>query len=257
MSTDLFLSSTKNADGQTVVTLSNSASEYRLHAYIPLGHPSRVRLQDVASGQFIVFTNNNKNDKYSKRTNVLGNPVEFDVSFVSAGKDSNAIILSPCVVLRQGDVIVLRSAEHTYFKRVQSRHRHSIPGSKEGHQQMSEVIPPSYPLLATGQSFIEAESKFVVSLLGNDKFALRADNGMYLRRYCCWNGEHVVAIRRVVVNDRATFRMIGDYERYVYLQMDNGYYVTLLSRALGYNHGAAVVREKLDQRLSRIEVQFF
>lgn len=267
VSTGLFLSSTKNADNQTVVTLSKTASEYRLHSYIPLG-PSWVRLQDVASGQFIVFTNNN--GPYTKMKNPfgMGNPVDFDVTFVSAvggggggqqdngndGKSSNAaVIVSSCVVLRQGDVIVLRSAEHTYFRRVQSHH--SV--SNNGNHQATIEPPPSYGMLATSQSFIEPESKFVVSLLGNDKFILRADNGLYLKRYCCWNGEHVVAIRRVVVDDRATFRMIGYYERYVYLQADNGYYVTLLSRALGYNHGAAVVREELDQRLSKIEVQFF
>lgn len=254
-------------DNQTVVTLSTDASEYRFHAYIPSG-PARVRLQDVSSGQFIVFTNNN--GQYAKTMNSfgIGNPVEFDVNFVTTGSDGvgvqgdngnegnnlKAVIVSPCVVLRQGDVIVLRSAEHTYFRRFQLHH--SIHNN-EDWQDSVDPPPPSYALLATGRSYIESESKFVVSVLGDDTFALRADNGLYLRRYCCWNGEHVVAIRRLVVDERTTLRMTGDYERYVYLKSDNDYYVTLLSRALGYNHGAAVLRDELDQSLSKIEVQFF
>eukprot|EP00178_Gracilaria_changii_P008009 TRINITY_DN247_c0_g1_i1.p1 TRINITY_DN247_c0_g1~~TRINITY_DN247_c0_g1_i1.p1 ORF type:complete len:445 (+),score=64.33 TRINITY_DN247_c0_g1_i1:513-1847(+) len=125
------------------------------------------------------------------------------------------------VDLRDGDVISLKADDGTYLKRY-----YPFPYS-------------GYSGLLAYNKFVDPFSKFTVEIVGPLKIHLKAENGQYLKRFCCWNGNSVIAMYLDKPDPYSVFTVEAASKSQIRLKAEDGNY---LKRVL-YNNLAKNVIE--------------
>lgn len=144
--------------------------------------------------------------------------------------DAPKIVIAPPQRLHTDDIITLRTDAGTYVKRYYP-------------------FPPPYHIsgLLAYQDFVDPYSKLTVEVVAADKIRLKADNGNYLKRFCCWNRMSVIGIYLPNPDPFSTFtveRVPGTSGK-IRLSADNGQY---LKRYRGWNgHDVIVTSPEKDE----------
>lgn len=138
----------------------------------------------------------------------------FSVLQVSAA--ANGLVVNDGYRIYNGDLISVRTMNATFWERVSN-----------------------FPTTSTSGVFayretIETKSMFKVEVVSSTEFHLIADNGLYLERYCCWEGKSVLAGYLGNPEASAKFTMYASGGRQVQLQAENNQYWTMYNKGDGY-----------------------
>lgn len=222
--------------GLTFASMGATASQYKVVRGRGAG---KIRLQDAQTGQFLVAKSYYGTFyEFSKRAR---SAVHLGVTFVYTRR-MKSVIVSACVVLRQGARIGLRTTERTYFKRFYPFPRKPYSGLAAYRKR-----PDSY-------------SRFTVIVRDRSRVYLRAENRAYLKRFCCWKQRSVIATIQRKVDRYSLFRFRALRGSRVFMITENNQFVTLWPKSYGRKGaeiGASVVSPKPNKRLSTLQVIFF
>ena len=216
------------------LTLTTSPSVYRL-VQASSATSGKVKLQDIKTRKFLISKRFYGRTMFYEFSGTRQSGAALRVDFVLTSRRS--VIVSRCVVFRDRDVVALRTEERTFFKRF-----YPFP-----------VVRLS-GLLAY-QKNIDPYSKFTVFVKDGKRLFLRADNNMFLKRFCCWKGGSVIAIYLNKVDRFSTFSFRPLSGSKVYMMTENKQFVTLKPKAYR-NLGASVVAPRPDPKYSALQVLF-
>lgn len=128
----------------------------------------------------------------------------------------NGLYLNYGLSLYSGDVIAIRTINETYWKRY-------APFPRAG---MSGIV--AYRKLLDPFSLIKVE------VMGPNEMHLVAENKRYLKRYCCWRGESVMATYLTSPDAFSKFTVVPVGGRQVQLMAENNEFWSMMDAGHGF-----------------------